>query len=282
MLLSVRTKKLSREIAQRDEWLLQREARIASLESTISELEKMLREREASVRQREKLSETEIARREDTLRERETRIAWLEGQVRRLETPRLLHCTDDLRIRLKDVITRLPGWPCIQKTCVAISDGPSRNARYEGVGRPLISSRKRSSSCAARRRTENGATRAVANSIATGSPSSFLQISATIGASASLSWKSPIFAVARSTKMLNGREAARLGGGEPGRCCCRARERRKAVHPLALGAQRFVVGCQVRTRQKCATRRGTSARPCRPPRPDARPRRSEGRARLPR
>ena len=211
-----------------------------------------------------------------------TRIAWLEGQVRRLETPRLLHCTDDLRIRLKDVITRLPGWPCIQKTCVAISDGPSRNARYEGVGRPLISSRKRSSSCVARRRTENGATRAVANSIATGSPSSFLQISATIGASASLSWKSPIFAVARSTKMLNGREAARLGGGEPGRCCCRARERRKAVHPLALGAQRFVVGCQVCTRQKCATRRGTSARPCRPPRPDARPRRSEGRARLPR
>jgi uncharacterized protein (DUF3084 family) len=91
LLLSVRTKKPSREIAQRDEWLLQREARIASLESTISELEKMLREREASVRQREKLSEIEIARREDTLRERETRIAWLEGQVRRLETPRLLH-----------------------------------------------------------------------------------------------------------------------------------------------------------------------------------------------
>jgi hypothetical protein len=191
-------------------------------------------------------------------------------------------CTDDLRIRLKDVITRLPGWPCIQKTCVAISDGPSRNSRYEGVGRPLISSHKRSSSCAARRRTENGATRAVANSIATGSPSSFLQISATIGASASLSWKSPIFAVARSTKMLNGREAARLGGGEPGRCCWRARERRKAVHPFALGVQQFVVGCQVCTRQKCATRRGTSARPCRPPRPDARPRRSEGRARLPR
>jgi len=172
----------------------------------------MLQEREAAVRQREKLSETEIARREDTLRERETRIAWLEDQVRRLEIPRLLHCTDDLRIRLKDVITRLPGWPCIQKTCRAISDGPFRNARYEGVGRPLISSRKRSSSCAARRRTENGATRAVANSIATGSPSS--------------SWL-----VARY---------ARDKSARPGR--------------------------------------ETSARPCRPPRPDARPRRSEGRA----
>jgi uncharacterized protein (DUF3084 family) len=59
-LLSVRTKKPSREIAQRDECLLQREARIASLEATISELEKMLQEREASVRQREKLSETKI------------------------------------------------------------------------------------------------------------------------------------------------------------------------------------------------------------------------------
>ena len=110
LLLSVRTKKLSREIAQRDEWLLQREARIASLEATISELEKMLQEREAAVRQREKLSETEIARREDTLREREARIAWLEGQVRRLETPRLPPCTDDLRVRLKDLVTRLRGW----------------------------------------------------------------------------------------------------------------------------------------------------------------------------
>jgi predicted O-methyltransferase YrrM len=121
LLLSVRTKKLSREIAQRDEWLLQREARIASLEPAISELEKMLREWEASVRQREKLSETEIARREDTLRERETRIAWLEGQVRRLETPRLPPCTDDLRVRLKDVVTRLPGW-CPEKKALWMAD----------------------------------------------------------------------------------------------------------------------------------------------------------------
>ena len=238
----------------------------------------MLQEREAAVRQREKLSETEIARREDTLRERETRIAWLEDQVRRLEIPRLLHCTDDLRIRLKDVITRLPGWPCIQKTCRAISDGPFRNARYEGVGRPLISSRKRSYRCAARRRTENGATRAMGNSIATGSPSSFLQISATIGASASLSWKSPIFAVARSTKLLNGREAARLGGGEPGRCGWRARsgERRYTRSPSVHSGSWLVARY---ARDKSARPgRETSARPCRPPRPDARPRRSEGRA----
>jgi hypothetical protein len=110
LLLSTRTKRLSHEVAQRDEWLLQRETRIASLEATVSELEEMLREREASVRQREKLSEIELARREDTIRERETRIAWLEGQVRRLETPRLPPCTDDLRTRLKDVTTRLPGW----------------------------------------------------------------------------------------------------------------------------------------------------------------------------
>ena len=47
-MLSKRTKKLARDIAQRDEWLLQREARIVSLEATISELEATLREREAS------------------------------------------------------------------------------------------------------------------------------------------------------------------------------------------------------------------------------------------
>ena len=75
MLLSKRTKRLARDIAQRDGWLLQREARIASLEGTVSELETMLRERETSVRQREKLSEIEIARREDTIRERGARIA---------------------------------------------------------------------------------------------------------------------------------------------------------------------------------------------------------------
>ena len=139
MLLSKRTKRHSRELAQRDEWLLQREARIASLEATISELETMLRDREAAVRQREKLSEIEIARREealrereklseieiarreDTVRERETRIAWLEGQIRRLETPRLPPCTDDLHIRLKDVATRLPGW-CPEEKALWMAD----------------------------------------------------------------------------------------------------------------------------------------------------------------
>jgi predicted O-methyltransferase YrrM len=126
---SVRTKRLSREISQRDEWLLQREARIASLEATISELEKMLREREASVRQREKLSEIEIARREDTIRQREARIAWLEGQVRRLETPRLPPCTDNLRIRLKEVTTRLPGW-CSEEKALWMADHIVQN-RYK-------------------------------------------------------------------------------------------------------------------------------------------------------
>jgi Methyltransferase domain len=118
---SVRTKRLSREISQRDEWLLQREARIASLEATVSELEEMLRERETLVRQREKLSEIEIACREDTIRERETRIAWLEGQVRRLGTPRLPPCTDDLRVRLKDITTRLPGW-CPEEKALWVAD----------------------------------------------------------------------------------------------------------------------------------------------------------------
>ena len=121
MLLSKRTKKLARDIAQRDEWLLQREARIVSLEATISELETMLREREQLVRQREKLSEKEIACREDTIREREARIAWLEGQVRRLETPRLPPCTNDLRDRLKDVVTRLPGW-CAEEKALWMAD----------------------------------------------------------------------------------------------------------------------------------------------------------------
>jgi len=126
LLLSKRTKRLARDIAQRDDWLLQRETRIESLEATVSELETMLREREASVRQREKLSEIEIARREDTIREREARIAWLEGQVRRLETPRLPPCTDDLRIRLKDVAARLPGW-CPEEKALWMADHIVKN-----------------------------------------------------------------------------------------------------------------------------------------------------------
>jgi len=50
LLLSARSKRRSREVTQRDEWLLQREARNASLEATIPELEATLREREASER----------------------------------------------------------------------------------------------------------------------------------------------------------------------------------------------------------------------------------------
>jgi len=139
LLLSARAKRLSREVARRDEWLLQREDRIASLEAAISEMEATLREREASIRKQEKSSEIEIARREnllrdcenswkleitrreETIREREERIAWLERQVRRLETPRLPPCTDDLRIRLKDVATRLPGW-CPEEKAVWMAD----------------------------------------------------------------------------------------------------------------------------------------------------------------
>ena len=121
LLLSTRTKRLLLKVAQLDEWPLQREGRIASLERTISELEEMLREREASVRQREKISEIEIVRREDTIREREARIAWLKGQVRRLKTPRLPPCTDDLRIRLKDMAMRLPGW-CSEEKALWMAD----------------------------------------------------------------------------------------------------------------------------------------------------------------
>ena len=139
LLLSTRTKRLSQELAQRDERLLQRERRIASLEATISELKTMLREREAAVGQHEKLSEIEIARREealrareksteieiarreDTIRDREARISWLEGQVRRLETPRLPPCTDDLHARLKEVVARLPGW-CPEEKAVWMAD----------------------------------------------------------------------------------------------------------------------------------------------------------------
>jgi predicted O-methyltransferase YrrM len=115
------TERLSREIAQRDEWLLQREARITSLEATVSKLETMLREREQLVRQCEQLSEKEIARREDTIREREARIARLEGQVRRLETPRLPPCTNDLHDRLRDVVTRLPEW-CPEEKALWMAD----------------------------------------------------------------------------------------------------------------------------------------------------------------
>ena len=59
--------------------------------------------------------------------------------------------------------------------------------RQTEARRALVSSRKRSSRCAARPWTPKASTRAAANSIASGIPSSFRQISATIGASASLS-----------------------------------------------------------------------------------------------
>jgi Methyltransferase domain len=116
MLCWGRARKLSRMVAERDAWLLRREARIGTLETTIADLESALCDREAAVRRREQQIESEIARREATIRDREERITWLEDQVRRLETPRLLPRTTDLKMRLKDVVTRLPGWCPLEKT----------------------------------------------------------------------------------------------------------------------------------------------------------------------
>jgi Methyltransferase domain len=104
------TKRLSRMVAVRDAWLLQREARIQSLETTISDLEGALRQREAAIRERESEAQTEIVRREATIRDREERIAWLEGRIRRLETPSLPPRTDNLPVRLTEMLARLPGW----------------------------------------------------------------------------------------------------------------------------------------------------------------------------
>jgi hypothetical protein len=104
------TKRLSRMVAERDGWLLQREARIASLETTITELEGTLRGREATIREREGDAQREIARREATIRDREEKIAWLEGRIRRLETPSLPPPTDNLPARLSEMLARLPGW----------------------------------------------------------------------------------------------------------------------------------------------------------------------------
>ena len=58
--------------------------------------------------------------------------------------------------------------------------------------RPLVSKRKRSSRCVASPRTPKVSTRAAANSIASGIPSSFRQISATIGALSSSRLVSPL------------------------------------------------------------------------------------------
>jgi hypothetical protein len=94
-------------------------------EASVRECEKLLEieiaRREDMLRERENSWKTEMTQREDRIRERETRIAWLEGQVRRLETPRLPPCTDDLRIRLKDVATRLPGW-CPEEKALLMAD----------------------------------------------------------------------------------------------------------------------------------------------------------------
>lgn len=110
MLLSGQKKKLIRALAERDARLVERESRISSLESTIFDLEIMLRDREQLVRRREKSAESELARREETIRERESRIEYLESQIRRLETPRLPPFTDDLEARVRDMVSRLPGW----------------------------------------------------------------------------------------------------------------------------------------------------------------------------
>ncbi|HEY1258814.1 MAG TPA: class I SAM-dependent methyltransferase [Stellaceae bacterium] len=123
-------------VAERDEWLLRREARIATLETTIANLENALHDRENAVRRREHQTEEEIARREVTIRDREERIAWLEDQVRRLETPRLLPRTDDLQLRLKDVVARLPGWCPEEKArwmVDRILDGGYKTAAEIGV-----------------------------------------------------------------------------------------------------------------------------------------------------
>ena len=60
-------------------------------------------------------------------------------------------------------------------------------------------------------------------------------------------------------EQLHRREAERLGGGEPGRRR-RDRQRRQAMHPLALGPQRLAAG-----RQDVHARGGFAARP--PPAP---------------
>jgi predicted O-methyltransferase YrrM len=102
-------------VAERDAWPLQREARIAALEATIFDREEALRKRQI-----------EIGRREETIREREERISWLEDRIRRLETPRLPPRTNDLRVRIKDMVTRLPGW-CSEEKAQWMANSIARN-----------------------------------------------------------------------------------------------------------------------------------------------------------
>ena len=76
---------------------------VGHLEHEIKRIENIRRDRiealEAEVRDREKL-----------IREREERVKSLESQVRRLETPRLPPPTDNFDVRLKEVVSALPGW----------------------------------------------------------------------------------------------------------------------------------------------------------------------------
>jgi Methyltransferase domain len=113
-MFSGQAKKLSRMVAQRDEWLLLRETRIRSLEEDIRHGEEVARERikilEAGVKKAEDTGRERIKELEALIREREERINWLERQVRRLETPRLPPSTDNFEARLKEVVSSLPGW----------------------------------------------------------------------------------------------------------------------------------------------------------------------------
>jgi Methyltransferase domain len=130
------------EVARREDAVRDREKRIAWLENELS----ALREQEEATQQRERLAlrrmaetsarhddsaktlranihrlETEIAGRENTVRDREKRIASLEGEVRYLETLRSPHRTDDMPTRLRDVVSRLPGW-CHEEKATWMAD----------------------------------------------------------------------------------------------------------------------------------------------------------------
>ena len=80
--------------------------------------------------------------------------------------------------------------------------------------------------------------RAAASSMASGTPSSLRQMSATSKASSSPNLKAPELASARSTNSCTAGNPSACGGREPRRCR-RARQRRQAVHVLAFHPQRL-------------------------------------------
>ena len=99
-----------------------------------------------------------------------------------------------------------------------------------------------SSRCAARPPTPNASIRAAASSMASGMPSSLRQMSATSGASAS---PNENVGGRRRTldEELDRRKAERLGGGRAGDAGG-SRQRRQAMHLLALAPQRLAAGRQ--------------------------------------